>query len=248
MTPAGIGTHDDAWSFALVQNGRLVGGAAAYDVDVCPAIGYWLLPEARGRGLATAAVELLVERLANAGVPRVELTCGPDNAKSIAVAREAASSSSASTSRRLLGRAGAGTRSILEMTVAHWVAIELTVHDNELPVTDPSSAMQHVRGTIQHVEETHACLRWEANGRRLIAFFRTLNPTALIAQIHGALPDHGLARAQAILWTADPRTTDPVEVVQLAEPQGRRPGCAPAQDDMLHYFQNFGGAQMDCRN
>jgi RimJ/RimL family protein N-acetyltransferase len=51
------------------------------------AVGYWLMPEARGRGVTTHAVRLLArwafDRL---GVARLEVTCGPDNRASQRVA------------------------------------------------------------------------------------------------------------------------------------------------------------------
>lgn len=53
-------------------------------------IGYWLAPEARGRGVVTRAVRLATrfafDRLE---LNRIELTCGPDNAASAAVATRA---------------------------------------------------------------------------------------------------------------------------------------------------------------
>jgi len=53
----------------------------------CAAIGYWLTPEARGRGAATRAVRLLARwAFAELGLARLELTCGPDNEASQHVA------------------------------------------------------------------------------------------------------------------------------------------------------------------
>ena len=53
-------------------------------------IGYWLTPAARGRGVVTRAVRLACrfafDRL---DLVRIELTCGPDNAASAAVAKRA---------------------------------------------------------------------------------------------------------------------------------------------------------------
>ncbi|MBE2315316.1 GNAT family N-acetyltransferase [Solirubrobacter sp. CPCC 204708] len=50
-------------------------------------IGYWLAPDARGRGVATRAVRLLVRWAFDAvGLTRLELTCGPDNVASHCVA------------------------------------------------------------------------------------------------------------------------------------------------------------------
>jgi RimJ/RimL family protein N-acetyltransferase len=50
-------------------------------------IGYWLLPVARGRGLATGAVRLLSSwAIRELGVTRVRLTTAPDNTRSQRVA------------------------------------------------------------------------------------------------------------------------------------------------------------------
>ena len=50
-------------------------------------VGYWLVPAARGRGVATRAVRLLARWAFDAlGVARLELTCGPDNVASQRVA------------------------------------------------------------------------------------------------------------------------------------------------------------------
>ncbi|MGH2967539.1 MAG: GNAT family N-acetyltransferase [Solirubrobacteraceae bacterium] len=78
---------------ALVEpsNGDVVlGGGTLFDVDLehgRAAVGYWLAPEARGRGVVTHAVRLIAgwafEKLA---VARLELTCGPDNHASQRVA------------------------------------------------------------------------------------------------------------------------------------------------------------------
>lgn len=54
------------------------------------AIGYWLRPEARGRGAATAAVRLIARWLFNElGVQRLELTTAPENVPSQRVAERA---------------------------------------------------------------------------------------------------------------------------------------------------------------
>jgi RimJ/RimL family protein N-acetyltransferase len=51
------------------------------------AVGYWLGPGARGRGLVTHAVRLLARwAFAELGLARLELTCGPDNEASQQVA------------------------------------------------------------------------------------------------------------------------------------------------------------------
>jgi RimJ/RimL family protein N-acetyltransferase len=62
---------------------RVWGGASLYDVnrdEARAAVGLWLAPEARGRGIATQALRLLAgwafEQL---GVARLEATCAPEN-------------------------------------------------------------------------------------------------------------------------------------------------------------------------
>lgn len=81
-------------AFAVVDPGDdavVFGGASLHEVEVDQeraAVGYWLAPEARGRGVATRAVRLLAawafgERLA---LRRLQLTCGPDNFASQRVA------------------------------------------------------------------------------------------------------------------------------------------------------------------
>jgi RimJ/RimL family protein N-acetyltransferase len=68
----------------------VLGGASLYAVELAErraAVGYWLAPHARGRGVATCATRLLArwgfDRL---GLERLELTCGPDNVASQRVA------------------------------------------------------------------------------------------------------------------------------------------------------------------
>lgn len=80
-------------NFALAQPedpGVLLGGGSLYDVrreQGCASVGYWLAPEARGRGVATHAVRLLARwAFAELGVARLELTCSSDNEASQRVA------------------------------------------------------------------------------------------------------------------------------------------------------------------
>lgn len=72
------------------RRGVVLGGASLYDVDLGQArsgIGYWLVPEARGRGAATHTVRLLSGwAFRELGLKRTELTCGPDNSASQRVA------------------------------------------------------------------------------------------------------------------------------------------------------------------
>lgn len=83
----------EALNFALVEprdQRVLLGGVSLYEfrpAQGCAAVGYWLAPEARGRGAATQAVRLLTRwAFAELGVARLELTCGPDNEASQHVA------------------------------------------------------------------------------------------------------------------------------------------------------------------
>lgn len=79
--------------FALVEHASpetVRGGCSLYGVDPThgrAAVGYWLTPAARGRGLATRTTLLLARfAFAQLGVARLELTCGPDNKASQHVA------------------------------------------------------------------------------------------------------------------------------------------------------------------
>jgi len=80
-------------SFALVEprdQDVVLGSVSLSEVRLdqgCAALGYWLAPGARGRGVATQAVRLLARwAFADLGVARLELTCGPDNEASQHVA------------------------------------------------------------------------------------------------------------------------------------------------------------------
>jgi [ribosomal protein S5]-alanine N-acetyltransferase len=68
----------------------LLGGGSLNNVDLPEgraAVGYWLAPHARGRGVATHAVRLIAGwAFRDLRVARLELTCGPDNGASQRVA------------------------------------------------------------------------------------------------------------------------------------------------------------------
>ena len=70
---------------------RLAGCVSLYDVEAearRASIGYWVAAHARRRGLATASVAVVARwAFATLGLARLQLTCGPDNAASQAVAR-----------------------------------------------------------------------------------------------------------------------------------------------------------------
>jgi len=79
--------------FALVEpenDDEVLGGASLYALDRergTAALGYWLAPAARGRGVASTAVRMLARwGFATLGLGRIELTCGPDNEASQRVA------------------------------------------------------------------------------------------------------------------------------------------------------------------
>jgi [ribosomal protein S5]-alanine N-acetyltransferase len=69
----------------------VLGGGSLNGVDLCQgtaAVGYWLAPGARRRGVACRAVRLVADwALHDLGLARLELTCGPDNEASQRVAR-----------------------------------------------------------------------------------------------------------------------------------------------------------------
>jgi RimJ/RimL family protein N-acetyltransferase len=80
-------------NFALAEpsaQGVVLGSVSLDEVRLdrgCAAVGYWLAPDARGRGAATQAVRLLARwALAELGLARLELTCGPGNTASQHVA------------------------------------------------------------------------------------------------------------------------------------------------------------------
>jgi len=79
--------------FALIEpenEDQVLGGASVYKINLergSAALGYWLAPQARGRGVASCAVRLLARwGLTKLGLARIELTCGPDNEASQRVA------------------------------------------------------------------------------------------------------------------------------------------------------------------
>ncbi len=73
------------------ETGRIWGGASVYDTvrsEGRLGVGYWLAPEARGRGNATRTLRLLAGWAFDClAVQRLELTCAPDNTASQQVAR-----------------------------------------------------------------------------------------------------------------------------------------------------------------
>jgi RimJ/RimL family protein N-acetyltransferase len=83
----------DELNFALAEphdQDVVLGCVSLYEVRLDhgrAAVGYWLTPEARGRGAAAQAVRLLARwAFAELGLARLELTCGPDNEASQHVA------------------------------------------------------------------------------------------------------------------------------------------------------------------
>ena len=75
---------------ATLQLDAVLGGASLHAVDADrgrAAVGYWLVPDARGRGVATRAVRLLARWAFNdLRLARLQLTCGPDKEASQRVA------------------------------------------------------------------------------------------------------------------------------------------------------------------
>ncbi len=65
-------------------------GAVGIGIGARPTVGYWLAPQARGRGVATRAVRLVVDWARREhGVSRIELYTHPDNGASQRVAERA---------------------------------------------------------------------------------------------------------------------------------------------------------------
>lgn len=79
--------------FAFVEPtspARVIGGGSLYAIERShgrASVGYWVVPEARGHGIATHAVRLLARHaFAELDIARLELTCGPENEASQRVA------------------------------------------------------------------------------------------------------------------------------------------------------------------
>ena len=85
-TPSGV-------AFAILdgRSGELVGccGVDDWSKEDVAQFGYWLAPDARGRGYATRAAILLTRWLFDLGAARVFLTIVAGNEESVAVARRA---------------------------------------------------------------------------------------------------------------------------------------------------------------
>jgi [ribosomal protein S5]-alanine N-acetyltransferase len=72
----------------IVEGTAIVGGASLTNFDAFRdrvEIGYWLLAEGRGRGVATRVARALASHAFQAGVLRVEAVVRPDNTASIRV-------------------------------------------------------------------------------------------------------------------------------------------------------------------
>ena len=71
----------------------ILGGCSIYGIEWAygrAAVGYWLAPHGRGRGIATHAVRLLTRwAFDDLGIARLQITCGPDNLASQRVAERA---------------------------------------------------------------------------------------------------------------------------------------------------------------
>jgi len=78
-----------AFDFAIRASGELVGSVGLHGLDWASRnaqIGYWLSPDARGRGIITRAVETVTAHaLTRIGLHRVEIRCVVENARSRAV-------------------------------------------------------------------------------------------------------------------------------------------------------------------
>jgi RimJ/RimL family protein N-acetyltransferase len=76
--------------YAIAVDGELLGACGVHWSDSgqgVAAVGYWLRPEARGRGAATRATRLVAEWvLGGLGFERLELRADPENAASCRVA------------------------------------------------------------------------------------------------------------------------------------------------------------------
>lgn len=77
--------------FAIVHQGVAVGSVGLITIDLHQAnaeLGYWLLPQGRGRGLATEGVKLIRDWSLSLGFKRIYMTTNLDNIASQKVARK----------------------------------------------------------------------------------------------------------------------------------------------------------------
>jgi RimJ/RimL family protein N-acetyltransferase len=84
---SGFGPHQ----FAMLLDDRIVGSIGLQESTTRSAVlGYWCVPEVRGRGIATRALRLLTRYgFEELGLERLELTVDPDNVASQRVAEKA---------------------------------------------------------------------------------------------------------------------------------------------------------------
>jgi RimJ/RimL family protein N-acetyltransferase len=78
-------------AFLGFEDGQLVGSFSLLEIDLDAhygEVGYWVAKEARGRGVATRAVEQLKAVAGELGITRLELLAHKDNAGSRGVARK----------------------------------------------------------------------------------------------------------------------------------------------------------------
>ncbi len=101
------GVH--ALAIADAENdAEFLGGIGMYRVDERHRrgeVGFWLTPQARGRGIATRAIRLLTTwAIDELGLDRVELTTTPDNAATRALAQKLGFTEEGTMRRRNLER------------------------------------------------------------------------------------------------------------------------------------------------
>ena len=88
-----VRAEGSALALAFTLPGRdaeVIGGGSVYGIDAeqrRTAVGYWLAPAARGRGVATHATRLMAGWAFSAlGMERLQITCSPENRPSQRVA------------------------------------------------------------------------------------------------------------------------------------------------------------------
>ncbi len=130
------------WAVADPEDDRILGTVLWFNwtADVECEVGWWLHPDARGRGLATRAVRLLVGHVFEAlGVQRVKACVAVDNTSSRQVAE--------SVDFRQYGveRLGANVRdgwvdmALYDVTAAEWSAGSRSIENATASTTNPAS-------------------------------------------------------------------------------------------------------------
>lgn len=84
--------HKEGLDLGVFENGQLIGGIGLFPWDAAnkkTSIAYWLTEEAQGKGIMTAALEVVIEyAFSTMGIHRIEITCALENTRSSALPKK----------------------------------------------------------------------------------------------------------------------------------------------------------------